>query len=125
MSKEQSEAVRESFDPSKYGRGGGPFDMSRQASIMGTTLQVAVPLWVENIKAQRDALPPGLFWETITTSAKRCSDVIAEQGDCLMFKSRGKTATAFNALAEGLACLSFCPGGVRFMGMHWETDRER
>ena len=32
-----------------------------------------------------------------------------------------ETAAAFNALAEGLACLAFSPGGVTFYGLHFEA----
>lgn len=36
-------------------------------------------------------------------------------------KTKGASAAAFNALAEGLACLSFCPGGARFLVLDWEA----
>lgn len=33
---------------------------------------------------------------------------------------KGDRARAFNAIAQGLGCLAFCPGGVVFGGHHWE-----
>jgi len=49
--------------------------------------------------------------------------MIAEHGDDILFRSKrkGATASAFNALAEGIAILSFAPGGVKVFGGHWET----
>jgi len=34
---------------------------------------------------------------------------------------RGESAAAFNALAKGLACAAFQPGGVKFLGDRWEV----
>lgn len=35
----------------------------------------------------------------------------------------GALGSAFNALAQGLACLAFCPGGIVFAGHHWEAGK--
>jgi hypothetical protein len=49
--------------------------------------------------------------------------VLAEQGDQLLFKSAvpGRTADLANGLADAIAVLSFCPGGVTLFGEHWES----
>jgi len=87
-------------------------------SLLKMTLQIAVPLWIEKTK--------GKPWEYIVERAKECSQVIAEKGDIILFKSKkkGETAEAFNRLAEGIACLSFMPGGVDTFGLHFETKFE-
>lgn len=79
------------------------------------TLQLAVPLWIEQLKKRG--------WDHILQRAKDCSQVIAEKGDIILFRSnkKGESANAFNHLAEGIACLAFVPGGVRIFGNHWET----
>jgi hypothetical protein len=46
---------------------------------------------------------------------------IAEQGDTLLYRVKGKSAEMINKLVEGLAILSFCPGGVTFLGIHFEA----
>jgi hypothetical protein len=48
---------------------------------------------------------------------------LGSHGDDLLFKSKkaGDTAKVFNILADGLARLSFVPGGVDIFGMHFET----
>lgn len=84
--------------------------------LLSATLMVAVPLWVERLRAKP--------WSYIDLRAEECSHLIAEKGDVLQFGGgkKGEAAKAFNALAEGLAILSFFPGGVKFAGQHWESS---
>lgn len=86
--------------------------MSTNDSVLSMTLQVAVPLWIAQWKAKpaTDRM----------ARARICAQHIAEHGDVILFKGKG-TAEAFNHLAEGLALLSFFPGGIDFAGTHWET----
>jgi hypothetical protein len=77
-------------------------------------LEVAVPMWIDRLRhstaEQRQAI------------GQRCGQHIASHGDDLMFRGkRGSSAEAFNALAEGLAALAYCPGGVSFASMHFCT----
>ncbi len=90
-------------------------EWSSQRSLLTCTLGLAVPLWIAELR--------GRGWEQIQERVKRCADVIAEHGDDLLFRSKkkGGSAEAFNRLAEGIACLSFCPGGVKVFGSHWES----
>ena len=62
-------------------------------------------------------------WSEIQPKLAVCGQMIAEHGDNILFRSvkKGETAAAFNALAEGIAILSFAPGGITFMGDHWEN----
>ena len=81
------------------------------------TLSAAVPLWIEVMKK--------LSWEERKKIASECSQIaVAEHGDNILFRGHkeGETAAAFNALARGIAVLSFCPGGVTLFGMHFETE---
>jgi hypothetical protein len=88
-------------------------------SLLKSTLYLAVPLWIEKLK-KRD-------WDYIRSRASACGDVVAEKGDHILFRSKkkGDSAKAFNALAEGVACLSFAPGGITVFGMHWESEKEQ
>jgi len=90
-----------------------PIDTRRE--LLRITLQAAVPFWILKLKRRPRE-------ETIGR-AHELAQVIAEKGDVIQFKgkTKGETAAAFNALAEGLACCSFAPGGITFMGDHWET----
>lgn len=83
--------------------------------LLRISLEAAVPLWVEEWRR----LGPGGAEER----AAECARVVAEKGDVLQYrgKKRGESAAAFNALAEGLALLSFAPGGVTFLGLQWES----
>ena len=72
-------------------------------------------MWIDKLRHQP--------MDYILERAQVCGQVIAEKGDVLQFRSkkRGASAEAFNRLAEGLACLSFSPGGVTFLGVTWEA----
>jgi hypothetical protein len=82
---------------------------------MAIALSAAVPLWV--FEMSRVPLT------TLIAQAPELSQVIAEKGDVAQFKSKkkGETAAAFNAIARALAVLSFMPGGVTFLGEHYEN----
>lgn len=84
-------------------------------TLLPDLLSVAVPLWIDKIKSEP--------FETIQARAKICFGTIAHKGDTILFKSKkkGETAEGFNRLAEGIACLSFCPGGVTAFGSHFEA----
>lgn len=85
-------------------------------TVLIEMLLTAVPLWVNDLS--------GCTTEQLRSRAARCSAEIAAHGDDLMFKgktreARRNTASAFNALAEGLACGAYVPGGITFAGYHW------
>lgn len=87
----------------------------RRYDALLETLAFAVPLRIWEL---RDRTP-----EQRAVIARRCGQHVAEHGDALMFRSKkGAAAAAFNALAEGLACAAYQPGGVTFAGRHWCTD---
>lgn len=78
------------------------------------TLALAVPLHIEEL---RHVSPGGRV-----LIGRDCADEVAARGDSLMFPSKkGRTAEAFNKLARGLAVAAFQPGGVTFLGQHWEV----
>lgn len=84
---------------------------------MQAALLASVPLWIDQITQEA--------WSESYREERRkiCSQEIAERGDLLFFRGKksGGSAQAFNRLAEGLALLSFAPGGVRFLGLHFEA----
>jgi hypothetical protein len=84
--------------------------------ILAQMLAVAVPLWQEQLREQP--------WEDIQRRAGEINKILAEKGDLLFFRSKkkGETAKIFNQTAEGIALLSFVPGGVSLFGQHWETQ---
>ena len=90
------------------------------ASLLRASLDCAVPLWIEKIKSNADR------WEDAKGTRRRalCVEIITSNGDNILYRSKkpGGTAEAFNALAEALAILSFQPGGVDFMDMHFEAN---
>jgi hypothetical protein len=91
------------------------WENSDVAHLLGVALDCAVPMWILEIKAWRWS------WEMIERRARICAQEVASKGDIIQYKSKG-TAEAFNRLAEGLACLAFAPGGVTFLGRHWQEE---
>ena len=113
------------FDPKAYGDGkGGAFDFSSQATLLQATLEAAVPLWADELLRLEKTYPRPdgqTFWDYLYGRCEYCSRYIAEHGDSLMFRDKkGRTAEAFNRLAEGIAIMAMCPGGVEFLGSRWE-----
>lgn len=84
-------------------------------ALLAATLATAVPLWIMRLEQQP--------WSYIAQRAPECAQIVAEKGDIIQYRSKkeGETAKAFNALAEGIAICAFSPGGVKFMGMHFEA----
>jgi hypothetical protein len=84
--------------------------------LLQATLEIAVPMWMERLRLQGE--------EYRAARAHALADVIAEKGDIILYRSKktGESATAFNALAEGIAALSFQPGGVTVFGLHFEAE---
>jgi hypothetical protein len=90
-----------------------------KSHLLTTCLQAAVPLRILEYRGRGGPGPEDV------ERARRAARTVAEKGDILMFRGAkpGQTAEVFNALADGLAVLAFCPGGVKFLGQHWEADR--
>jgi len=90
-------------------------------TLLKLSLEVAVPLWIERIKQS------GEPWDQMLSRAKHISTILGSTADMVLYRGKkaGESANAFNALAEGIAILSFAPGGVRAFGVHWETKSQR
>jgi hypothetical protein len=79
------------------------------------SLEVAVPLRVREMRC--------LCFERRAARAAEAASVIAEHGDDSLFRSKAKGATrrAFVALASAIALGAQQPGGITFVGRHWEA----
>lgn len=93
-------------------------DDPRQIALV-ESLTFLVPMWMDEIRDLTDAQR--------IARAKRCGAMVAERGDVLQFGSSktGKATEVFNALAEGLACAAYQPGGITFASRHWCTDHRQ
>ena len=56
-------------------------------------------------------------------SIQEFSQVLAERADVMLFGGgkKGEAADMFNKTCFAVACLSFTPGGIDFMGQHYES----
>ena len=84
--------------------------------LMRLHLEVAVPL------AIHDLLQIGGPSDWHFSRAREYAWDIGEGGDALLYRVKGKTSEMMGKLIEGLAILAFCPGGVDFLGLHFEAS---
>lgn len=94
--------------------------------LLGVSLRCAVPLHV------RRFIDEGWTPEEVAEEARFLGRVVGEQGSSLEWRALPDcsehrrpawgTAAVFNALARGLAALSFQPEGVKYLGVVWESD---
>jgi hypothetical protein len=89
--------------------------MDTNETLIKSALTVAVPIW---IAAVREMTP-----EQRMERAHDCLERIQSAGENILYRSKkeGVSADGFNAVAEGIACLAFCPGGVTVFDQHWEA----
>lgn len=86
-------------------------------------LGLTVPMWIEMMR--------GWHPDRRVSKGHELVEIIAyEQGIAALCDpeargtaKRGERGKAFNAVAQGLACLAYCPGGIVFAGHHWEAYR--
>jgi hypothetical protein len=95
-----------------------PEDLELKQALLKTSLQAAVPLWVATVR--------GYSPDQYRERCQRAVNLIAGKGDLILYRSKktGGSSEAFNALAEALAILSFAPGGVKLLGLHFETQKD-
>lgn len=93
-------------------------ETTKATALLQAALSAAVPLYIIEMRSWD--------WKKISQTAHECAQIVAEKGDVILYRSTvpGETARAFNALARGIACLSFSPGGVTALGLHFDAQFE-
>jgi len=89
--------------------------LNHKEGLLRIHVEAMVPLRVAELSR--------LSFGEIQTLAVESVDVVAEKGDVILYrgKKKGETSKAVCSLVTGLACLSFSPGGVSFLGLRFET----
>ncbi len=92
----------------------------QQRATLHEFLATAVPLWILQLQNLDDAVFR-VTWRRWLVQAE-ASGVFAESA---LFASgkESRPATAFNAMAQAIAALSFLPGGCRLFGQEWISRR--
>lgn len=90
-----------------------------EGALLSIALEAAVQLRIMELERQ------GGPSDADREEAGRFATLLASNGDRLLYKSaRDKhgpsSADMFNGLARGLAVMAYQPGGVTFLGTHWE-----
>jgi len=78
-----------------------------------------VPLIIEEYKRK------GGPSEEDFARAKTYAQEFGEKGEALLFKIKGETGRMASLWLDGVAILSFVPGGVTIFGHHFETRKEQ
>ena len=86
-------------------------------TLLQSSLEVAVPLWIECFKDYE--------WEDLQRVMKESEDVLAECAEAVLYRIEGKSAKAFNALAKAIAALSYVPEGIEIFGMKWNSNNNK
>lgn len=92
-------------------------DNSTKLELLRSSLAVAVPLWIDRWKSEGKTL------DDLLPQASAWSQIIAEKGDIILYRSKkkGETAAAFNALAQAIALMSLMPGGIKVFDVRFEN----
>jgi hypothetical protein len=93
--------------------------MSTNSDVLNLTLSLAVPMEAAKYVGQPDR------WESDTENIRAIGQVLASQGDELLYKQKGVTSKLFCELTKALAWSSFQPGGIRFNGYHYEVINDK
>lgn len=81
-------------------------------TLLERQLEVAVPLWIEVFK--------NYDWDEFKRIVNGSENVSGECAEAISYRIEGKSAKAFNALAEAIAVLSYCPGGIKIFGLRFK-----
>lgn len=91
--------------------------------MFGLWLEAAVPVWILQMRAEQWTRAERL------ERARVAGKLITERAD-LLIRSPEKPvhheqrADLLNRLAEGVACMAFCPGGVTLFGKTFDVSGE-
>lgn len=93
-------------------------------AITKACLGAAVPMWIDRMRRwlPREREERAHAHVELTAHSQGVA-AIADREAALSSKLHrpGEMGLAFNAVAEGVAILAYCPGGVVFAGSHWEV----
>lgn len=85
-------------------------------TLLQSSLEVAVPLWIEAFKTYN--------WDELKRVMSDSEAVLETCAEGIIYRIKGKSAKAFNALAKAIAALSFVPGGIEIFGIKWESHEK-
>ncbi len=82
-------------------------------------LDIAVPLRIMLLEDKGGATQED--FDRLKGFAER----LGSKGDVLLYGGKpGEAAELFNEVSQAIAVLSYCPGGIKLFGRHWETRKD-
>lgn len=89
--------------------------------VTSAFLGLAVPMWIDQMRAWHPDRRAYKGRELVEVIAYEQAVAAMADPEARGTAKKGEKGRAFNAIAQGLACLAYCPGGVVFAGHHWEA----
>ncbi len=107
-------------------------DDALPADALAIALSAAVPLWILEVRSMTplERATRAAECAAIVSMGEKQDEIRGRHGAGPALLANGAQArgsneggpsAVFNAIACGLAILSYEPGGIRYAGMHWET----
>lgn len=84
-------------------------------------LGLTVPMWIELMRPWRPERRVQKGHELVEIIAYEQAIAAICEPEARGTARKGEVARGFNAIAQGLAVLAYCPGGIVFAGHHWEA----
>jgi hypothetical protein len=94
-------------------------DIETKKMVMRLHLEASVPFAIHDLKKQGG--PSAYHREKVRGYAWD----IAGGGDALLYREKLKSAVMMSKLIESLAIMAFQPGGVTFLGLHFEVPASK
>lgn len=93
--------------------------MGVKSTLLKDSLAIAVPIKIAEFQEKGG---PGDY---DIEEMRRIGEEIAEHGDALLFREKRETARLWGRLVFALSVMAFFPGGVTFLGDHWNAEAVR
>lgn len=87
-------------------------------SAMGM-IQLAILIWIKKMMN----MPLEDVWKRLDEISGTLPSLLATKGEAFIFGTgkKGEAALMFSQVAEGVALMSFLPGGIHIFEHHWES----
>jgi hypothetical protein len=112
--------------PEFHARSQGIDPDQQHTELLTAALAHAVPLWIEEVRPWTVEQRCARAYDAsgLISLGEKCDELRGRHGAGPAQFANGSPnsdGAIFNALAMGLALLSYLPGGITYLRLHWET----
>ena len=93
--------------------------LPQEANRSMSMIQFAILIWIKKMKN----IPLEDVWKRLDEISGTLPSLLSTKGEAFIFGTgkKGEAAKMFNEVAEGVALMSFLPGGIHIFEHHWES----